>query len=49
MLAFLGYGLALTDYRTDIAPESELKVKQLAVAMGDDHYPNLEKVWWHRG
>jgi hypothetical protein len=36
--------LRLTDYKAGVAAESELKVKQLAVAMGDDHYPRLERV-----
>ena len=36
--------LRLTDYREGVAAESELKVKQLAVAMGDDHYPRLERI-----
>jgi len=36
--------LRLTGYRDDVAAESELKAAQLAVAMGDDHYPNLEKI-----
>eukprot|EP00966_Prymnesium_polylepis_P188828 4375175-Prymnesium_polylepis.1 len=36
--------LRLTDYKEGIAEESELKTKQLAVAMGDDHYPRLERV-----
>jgi len=36
--------LRLTDYSEGVAAESELKVKQLAVAMGDDHFPRLEKI-----
>lgn len=36
--------LRLTDYRKGVAEESELKVKQLAVAMGNDHFPRLERV-----
>ena len=38
--------LRLCDYKEGVAEESELKVMQLAVAMGDDHYmyPRLEKV-----
>ena len=36
--------LRLTDYKIGIAEESELKVKQLAVAMGDDHFPRLERI-----
>ena len=34
----------LTDYKEGVAEESELKVWQLAVAMGDDHFPRLERV-----
>ena len=36
--------LRLTDYKKGVAEESELKVKQLAVAMGDDRFPRLEKI-----
>lgn len=36
--------LRLTDYKIGIAEESELKVKQLAVAMGDDYFPRLERI-----
>ena len=36
--------LRLTDYKEGVAEESELKVKQLAVAMGDGHFPRLERI-----
>ena len=36
--------LRLTEYKDEVAQESELKGKQLAVAMGDDHFPRLERI-----
>ena len=40
--------LRLVDYKEGVAKESELKGVALSVGMGDDHQPNLVKMFGHR-